>query len=72
MANYGIPGKIIRMVQEFYDHFSCVVELEGKHPEWFHIKSGVSHGWIPFLTGYRLDKEKKNNTEKGVVSAWED
>lgn len=72
MANYGIPGKIIRMVQAFYDHFSCVVEHEGKHSEWFHIKSGVRQGCVMsgFLFLLVIDWTMKQTTRKRCDINW--
>lgn len=57
MANYGIPRKIIRIVQASYDCFSCVVE----HEECFHI----------FWFQHTLSQEKYvNHTYKVETPKW--
>ncbi|XP_063408720.1 uncharacterized protein LOC134692200 [Mytilus trossulus] len=60
------------MVQAFYDHFSCVVEHEGKHSEWFHIKSGVRQGCVMsgFLFLLVIDWTMKQTTQKKRGINW--
>ena len=44
MRKYGIPEKIIRIIQLFYADFQCAVEDQGERGEWFDIKTGVKQG----------------------------
>ena len=44
MASYGIPSKIIRMVQILCEDSECAVLEEGEELEWFMIKPGVKQG----------------------------
>ena len=44
MKKYGIPEKIVRMVQSFYEGFQCAVEDQGEICEWFDLKTGVKQG----------------------------
>ena len=44
MLKYGIPEKIIRIIQLFYADFQCAVEGQGERGEWFDIKTGVKQG----------------------------
>ena len=44
MRKYGIPEKIIRIIQLFYVDFQCAVEDQGERGEWFNIKTGVKQG----------------------------
>ena len=44
MRKYGIPEKIIRIIQLFYADFQCAVEDQGETGECFNIKTGVKQG----------------------------
>ncbi|XP_060069051.1 uncharacterized protein LOC132549148 [Ylistrum balloti] len=44
MRKYGVPDKIVRIVQLFYEDFQCAVEDQGEKGEWFNIKTGVKQG----------------------------
>ena len=44
MASYGIPHKIIKMVQILYEDSECAVLDEGEESEWFKFKTGVKQG----------------------------
>ena len=44
MQKYGIPEKIIRIIQLFYVDFQCAVENQGERGEWFNIKTSAKQG----------------------------
>ena len=44
MESYGIPLKIIHMVQMLYEDSECAVLDEGEESEWFKVKTGVKQG----------------------------
>ena len=44
MRKYGIPEKIIRIIQLFYVDFQCAVEDRGERGNWFGFKTGVKQG----------------------------
>ena len=44
MESYGIPCKIIQMVQMLYKDSECAVLDEGEESEWFKVKTGVKQG----------------------------
>jgi len=44
MASYGIPKKIVKMVNILYEDSECTVLDEGKQPGWFKVKTGVKQG----------------------------
>ena len=44
MESYGIPCKIIHMVQMLYEDSECAVLDEGEQSEWFKVKTGVKQG----------------------------
>ena len=44
MENYGIPRKIIHMVQKLYEDSECAVLDEGEESKWFKVKTGVKQG----------------------------
>ena len=44
MESYGIPCKIIHMVQMLYEDSECAVLDEGEETEWFNVKTGVKQG----------------------------
>ena len=62
MESYGIPRKIIHMVQMLYKDSECAELDEGEESEWFKVKTGVKQGnvWIYLLDGSGLDNEKHN------------
>ena len=43
MESYGIPRKIIHIVQMLYKDSECAV-LDGEESEWFKVKTGVKQG----------------------------
>ena len=44
MESYGIPRKIIHMVQMLYEDSECAVLDEDEESEWFKFKTGVKQG----------------------------
>ena len=46
MESYGIPRKIIHMVQMLDENSECVLLDEGEESEWFKVKTGVKQGYI--------------------------
>ena len=44
LRTYGIPDKIIKMIQLLYDDNECTVADGGLQSEWFRIKTGVKQG----------------------------
>ena len=44
MESYGIPLKIIHIVQMLYEDSECAVLDEGEESEWFKVKTGVKQG----------------------------
>ena len=64
MESYGIPCKIIHMVQMLYKDSECAVLDEGEESEWFKVKTGVKQTcnvWVYLLDDSELDNEKHNN-----------
>jgi hypothetical protein len=43
---YGIPEKVIRIIQSFYNDSRCAVRAEGEMGEWFRIITGVRQGCV--------------------------
>jgi hypothetical protein len=46
LKHYGIPQKIISIIQQLYDGFSCQVIHDGKLTEPFTVTTGVRQGCI--------------------------
>ena len=46
MRSYGIPPKLVRMVQAMYKGSKCAVIDGGGRTDWFDIKSGVRQGCV--------------------------
>ena len=46
MKAYGIPGKIIRIVQLLYQDSECAVLDGGQTSEWFKVETGVKQGCV--------------------------
>ena len=44
MASYGIPSKILKMIQILYEDSECAVLDGGEESEWFKVKTGVKQG----------------------------
>ena len=52
MGSYGIPTKLVRMVQAMYKGSKCAVIDWGDKTGWFDIKSGVRQGCV--MAGFRF------------------
>jgi len=46
MKCYGIPNKIVDIIQSFYDNSRCAVKSEGQLGEWFQVVTEVRQGCI--------------------------
>ena len=46
MKLYGIPGKIIRIIQILYQECECAVLDGDQTSEWFQVKTGVKQGCV--------------------------
>jgi hypothetical protein len=46
MRIFGLPGKIIRLIQEMYKNYTCQVEHNGKLSETMIVESGVKQGCL--------------------------
>ena len=66
MKDYGIPEKLIRMVQIMYDKFECSVLDEGQQPRWFKITTGVKQRCVMsgFLFLLSVDWTIQRTTER--------
>ena len=66
MENYGIPCKIIHMVQMLYENSECAVLDEGEESEWFKVKTGAKQGDVMcgfiFLTDWMRNTTAGNKT----------
>ena len=63
LKHYGIPQKIISIIQQLYDGFSCQVIRDGNLTEPFTVTSGVRQGYIlssPISDGDRPKQHIKN------------
>ena len=51
LSTYGIPPKLISMIEIFYDNFKCVVEQQRTDLDWVEVKTVVRQGCVisPFL-----------------------
>ena len=71
MMKYGIPEKIVRMVEIFYQDFQCAVVDQGETCEWFDIKTGVKQGcnmsgFLFLLVMDWIMKRTVGNGENGI------
>ena len=48
MGSYGIPRKIIHMIQMLYEDGECAVLDEGEESELFKIKTGIKQGDVMY------------------------
>src|SRR6218665_1814555 len=46
MKSYGIPQRIIGIIQNFYDGSRCAVRHGGEMGEWFQVITGVRQGCV--------------------------
>jgi len=57
MLERGLPGRIIRVLIDWYGKLFCMVKWNGSFSSWFCVKSGVRQGGIrsPFLFSFYID-----------------
>ena len=60
LRHYGIPPKIVTLIQKMYDGTSCKVLNEGRLTHSFEIKTGMSAFTVPFHLGSRLVNEREH------------
>ena len=46
LKHYGIPGKIITLIQRTYEGMSCTVVRRGQLSDYFNVRTGVRHGYL--------------------------
>ena len=71
LRHYGIPPKIVTLIQKMYDGTSCKVLHEGRLTDSFQIKTGVRQGCLlsPFLFILAVDwlmKESTSGSRNGI------
>ena len=70
MERFGIPQKIVRLVQAMYDGYTCQVEHRGKLSQPFAVNSGVRQGCLlsPILFIIALDSmlREATNRKRGI------
>ena len=71
LRHYGIPPKIVTLIQKMYDGTSCKVLHEGRQTDSFEIKTGVRQGCLlsPFLFILAVDwlmKESTSGSRNGI------
>ena len=71
LRHYGIPAKLIRLMQEMYTGMKCQVRHDGQLTEKFCIETGVRQGCLlsPFLFIVAIDwlmKESTKNKRNGI------
>ena len=66
---YGIPEKIIRVIQNFYKGSRCAVRSDGKIGDWFQIITGVKQGCLlsPLIFLIVMDWILKHALDKNSV-----
>lgn len=66
MRHYGIPQKIVSLIEEMYKNTTCRVLHEGQLTESFEINTGVRQGCLlsPFLFILAIDWLMKTGTER--------
>ena len=62
MESYGIPRKIIHMVQMLYEDSECAVLDEGEESELFKVKTGVKQGDVMYGFIFLKDWMMRNTT----------
>ena len=64
VRSYGVPPKLVTLIELFYQHFECSVIVNGNLSEWFPVQSGVRQGCIisPMLFLLSMDWIMRNTT----------
>ena len=73
LRSYGVPLKLVSLVETFYNHFKCNVMLSNSSSEWFPVKSGVRQGCIlsPILFLVVIDwVMRKTTSDKPMGIQW--
>jgi hypothetical protein len=57
LRRYGIPEKVVKLIEKLYEGTKACVRIEGETSEWFEVKTGVRQGCIlsPCLFNIALD-----------------
>ncbi|KAL1276316.1 hypothetical protein QQF64_035939 [Cirrhinus molitorella] len=65
LRHYGIPAKLIRLIQKSYEEMSCQVVHGGQLTRRFDVKTGVRQGCLlsPFLFLLAIDWVMKQTTD---------
>jgi hypothetical protein len=70
MRIFGLPEKIIRLIQEMYKNYTCQVEHNGKLSEPIIVESGIKQGCLLsptlFLMVLDIMMTKAMNRKKGI------
>ena len=71
MRCYGVPDKLIRMVQLLYKDTQCAVIDEGEESEWFSVKTGVKQrcsmsGFLFLLVLYFVMRKTTKDKDTGL------
>ena len=66
--SYGIPSKIIRMLQNWYEGITNCVRVDGEESRWFEQKTGLRQGCVmsPSLFNIFMDKIMRMVTENSA------
>jgi hypothetical protein len=65
MERFGLPQKILKLIQETYRNYTCQIMHEGKLTEPIEIKSGVRQGYVlsPIVFLLVIDEALRKSTE---------
>jgi hypothetical protein len=66
LQEYGIPRKIIQIIQIFYDGFKCKISHEGKLSEFIEVRNGVRQGCFLSPTLFLLILDRVMKRVKGL------
>jgi len=69
---YGFPTKVINIIKDMYEDNRCCVRHDGKHSDWFQVKTGVRQGCIisPLLFLVVIDwvmKKATSDKPRGIT-----
>jgi hypothetical protein len=67
-SEYGIPRKIIQIINILYDRFKCKISHEGKLSVFTEVRNGVRQGCILSSTLFLLILDKVMKRMKGLRS----
>ncbi|VDP42148.1 unnamed protein product [Schistosoma curassoni] len=67
LRHYGVPQKIVNIIQNSYDGLNCKIVHEGQVTDSFEVKTGVRQGCLlsPFLFLLVIDWIMKRSTSEG-------